>query len=406
MELQSGVVLAENQVNKLFCKILFSEYQKVNIKTNLNRITPLSQALVLGVLIFVISSCSKDPIRPSIGPVDPPPGDSSSYTTGFFIVNEGNFNWGNASVTYVDNETGTPYQHIFQQANNRPLGDVAQSMKVMNNRGYIVVNASNRVEVVDLTDFKIIKSIDGFNSPRYIEFVDSTKAYVTNLYKDISVVDLRTLTITKTIKTPEWTEGMVKYNQYMFLTCIGTFSEPSSKRKAKLLILDTETDVIVDSIQTATEPVGIVIDKKLKLWVLCSGGWDGFSAPVLIRVNPDLRQVEKAFSFPGTDIPSRLNINPTGDTIYYLQNGIFQMPVTAAQLPSQPLISSGGHLFYGLAINPIDGTIYASDAIDYVQDGIAFQFSSSNGILIHTWETGRIPGSFCFSETRNRKSIN
>ncbi|MBL7138493.1 MAG: YncE family protein [Bacteroidales bacterium] len=360
---------------------------------------------MIGVLIFVITSCSKDPIRPTTDPVDPPPGDSVTYSEGFFIVNEGNFNWGNASVTYVDYSTGTAHQHIFQQANNRPLGDVAQSMKVMNNRGYIIVNASNRIEVVDLINFKLIKSIEGFNSPRYIEFIDSTKAYVTNLYKDISVIDLTTLTITKTIQIPEWTEGMVRYNKFMFITCIGSFTQPSSKRKAKLLILDTKEDYIVDSIQTATEPVAIVIDKKLKLWVLCSGGWDGFSAPMLIRVNPDLKQVEKAFSFPSNETPSRLSINPTGDTIYYMQNGIFQMPVTAPSLPTQPLISSDDHLFYGMAVHPIDGTIYASDAIDYVQDGMAFQFSSSTGTQIRAWKTGRIPGSFCFGETRNPKTI-
>ncbi|MFH1296073.1 MAG: DUF5074 domain-containing protein [Bacteroidota bacterium] len=371
----------------------------------MSRFTFQFTTFLLWAIMVFITSCTKEPVRPTPIDPEPPPDDSATYSEGFFIVNEGNFNWGNASVTYVDKATGTAHQNIFQQANNRPLGDVAQSMKVLNNRGYIVVNNSNRVEVVDLANFKTLKSIEGFNSPRYIEFIDSTKAYVTNLYKDISVVDLTTLTIVKTINTPEWTEGMIKYNQYMFVTCIGKFNEPNSSRKAKLLILDTKEDKIIDSLPTATEPVGIVIDKKLKLWVLCSGGWDGYEAPLLIRVNPDLRQVEKAFQFPSTDIPSRLTINPTADTIYYLQNGIFQMPVTATALPSQPFISSGSHLFYGMAVHPVNGTIYASDAIDYVQNGIAFQFSSSTGTQISKWETGRIPGSFCFGETRNSKTI-
>lgn len=379
----------------------FLTLKSVGKKSSRDRFDFSISALFLGIIsILVISSCSKEPIRPEPGSPTPPPDDSTTFVNGFFVVNEGNFNWGNASVTYIDNATGVAIQNIFEEVNNRPLGDVAQSMKVMNNRGYIVVNASNRIEVVDLIDFKMIKSIEGFNSPRYIEFVDSTKAYVTNLYKDISVVDLTTMTITKSIQTPEWTEGMVKYNQYMFVTCIGEFNEPSLKRKAKLLIIDTNEDKIVDSIPTASEPIGIVIDKKLKLWVLCSGGWDGFSAPALIRVNPDLKQIEKAFSFPTTDVPSKLSINPTKDTIYYLQNGIYQMPVTASAVPLQPLVYSGTRLFYGMAIHPVDGTIYATDAIDYVQAGVAFQFSSSTGAQMRSWETGRIPGSFCFGETQ------
>jgi len=361
--------------------------------------------LIVAALLF---SCNKEPIRQITDPPDPPPpNDSSSYSDGFFIVNEGNFNWGNASVTFVNEQNGTVEQEVFKNVNSRQLGDVAQSMKIFNDRVFIVVNNSSRIEVVDLKTFASIKTIEGFNSPRYIEFIDSNKAYVTNIYGDISVVDLNSLTITKTIKTPEWTEGMVRYQQYMFVTCIGSFYEPSSKRKAKLLIIDSKEDKIIDSIQTGKEPLGIVIDKKLKLWVLCSGGWDGFEPPVLIRINPDLRQVEKAFTFTSTtDIPSRLNINPAGDTLYFLNNGIYQMPVTAAEMPATPFISAEGKLFYGLAIHSIDGTIYASDAIDYVQNGVAFQFSSSSGIQLDTWATGRIPGSFCFGNIPNPKSVN
>lgn len=377
----------------------FLNTESVGITSNVNRFFPgyviLSMWMIMVVGLF---SCSKEPVRPHTDDPDPDPGDSLIFSEGFFVVNEGNFNWGNASITFIDTVTGGVYQDIFQIANDRPLGDVAQSMKVMNNRGYILMNASNRLEVVDLKDFTTIKSITGFNAPRYIEFIDSTKAYVTNLYKDISVVDLEKLEVTKTIPTPEWTEGMVRYNQYMFVTCIGEFSEPSSRRKAKLLIINTKNDEIADSIQSSTEPVAIVIDKKQKMWILCSGGWDSYSAPALIRVNPELRQVEKTFVFSTTATPSRLAINPTRDTIYFLKDGIYQMPVTATELPTEPLITSDGRLFYGLAIHPVNGTIYATDAIDYVQAGHAYQFSSSTGAKLHDWETGTIPGSFCFGE--------
>lgn len=361
--------------------------------------------LGFGIFLFLASSCSKDPVRPVTPTPDPPPEDSTFYSKGFFIINEGNFNWGNASITFVENETGSVYQNIFQLVNQRPLGDVAQSMRIMNNRGYIVVNNSNRIEVVDLKDFKTVKSIEGFNAPRFIEFIDSTKAYVTNLYKDISVVDLTTLSITKTIAIPEWTEGLIRYSNYIFVTSIGNFAHPVSKRKPKLLIIDTGLDEIVDSMQISTEPIGIVLDKKMKMWVLCSGGWDHFDEPVLVRIDPDLRQIEKSFTFTGSGIPSRLCINPGGDTLYYLNGGVFQMAVNDQYLPEEPLIPSEGHLFYGLAVHPADGSVFITDAIDYVQNGLAFQYSSSNGTLMHSWEAGTIPGSFCFGEFPYRKSI-
>ena len=352
------------------------------------------------LIIFLAFSCNKKNLVEK--PVDP--GQDTipipeSFKNGIFIVNEGNYNWGNASVSFIDSKDYLVDPDAFKQVNKRSLGDVAESMKVYNNKGYIVVNNSNTVEVVSLDDFKSIASISGFNSPRNIEFIDSTKAYVTNMYKDISVVDLRTFTITKTIKTNDWTESMLRFNNYMFVTCVGTYNEPNSKRKAKIEIISTKDDRVIDSIVTGKEPLAIVIDKKLKIWVLCTGGFDGFEAPSLLRIDPDLLMVEKVYAFEkGMDSPSKLCINPSGDTLYFLNNGVYKMPVGSSSLPSQPFITSDGHLFYGLGISPT-GNIFVTDAIDYVQNGWVYQFNQSTGTLIKAYHAGRIPGSFCFTGT-------
>lgn len=358
--------------------------------------------LLLPVFLFLFS-CSKEPIREqSTNDGGPSP---TTYDNGIFIINEGNFNWGNASITYINNKTNIVEQDVFRKVNDRPLGDVAQSMSVFNDMGFIVVNNSNKVEVVSLADFKSVKSISGFNSPRYIAFVDSSKAYVTNLQHDVSIIDLNSLTITKTITTMEWTESMVVYKNYLFVTCIGTYTEPSNIRKAKLLVIDTKQDKVIDSIQTGKEPVGVVIDKKDRIWVLCTGGFDYYEPASLIRINPDLLIPEKVFTFPsGNDVPSHLCINPGGDTLYFLKNGVFQMPVAALDLPSEPLIPANGQLFYGLAVHPNTGNIYVSDAVDYVQNGWAYQYSP-HGQLIKAYEAGRIPGSFCFSPKSRQSGL-
>lgn len=348
-------------------------------------------------MVIAMASCNKDPIRER--PVDPPvPPDSASFKSGCFIINEGNFNWGNASVTFINLQTGSVEQDVFSAANQRSLGDVAQSMTVFNGRGYIVVNNSNKVEVVSLDDFKTIKTIQGFSSPRYFTVVDSAKAYVTNLHGNISIVDLNALEVTGTIETPDWTEGMVRYQQYVFIASVGKFSESTAVRKAKVYIINTKLDQIVDSILTGKEPMGIVIDKKDKIWVLCTGGWDGYEPPALLRVNPDLREVEKAFVFEGNDgVPSRLCINPGRDTIYFLRNGVFRMPVASGTLPSQAFIPSEDKLFYGLDVDPYTGRLWTSNAVDYVQNGWVYQYDASTGALLKSFKAGRIPGSFAFS---------
>ncbi len=352
-------------------------------------------------LVILPSACSKDPIREVI--IDPTDTTkASTYENGIFIINEGNYNWGNASVTFVDNKNNSVIQDIFTKSNGRSLGDVAESMAIAGNLGYLLINNSNLIEVVTLKDFKSVHTISGLHAPRYFELVDSSKAYVTNLQNYISIIDLKNKTVSGTIQTTSWTENLIRYDKFMLVTSIGKFNDPTAVRKAQILVIDTETDAIVDSIQTGKEPIGIVIDKKQKVWVLCSGGYDNFEAPSLIRINPELRVVEKVFTFPDpTQVPSRLCMNPSGDTIYFLKGGVYQMPVTSSALPSLPLIKPEGRRLYGLNIHPETGSIYITDAMDYVQNGAAYQYTVQ-GTLIKQYTTGRIPGSFCFTENSTK----
>ncbi|MEI6455870.1 MAG: DUF5074 domain-containing protein [bacterium] len=349
------------------------------------------------ILAVMLGACSKEPIRET--PVDPPDTTTQTvtYKNGIFIINEGNFNWGNASVSFIDLTTGTVYSDIFKTANQRSLGDVAQAMTQFRDYGLIVVNNSSRIEIVRIQDFKTVASVSGFTFPRYMEIVDSAKAYVTSLKKNIAVLDLNTFTITKEIPVPAWTEVLARYDHYMYVTCVGTFNESNAKRKSKVYIIDTQSDIIIDSITTGKEPLGIAIDKKEKIWVLCTGGYDFYESPSLVRIDPTLRIVEKVFTFPNDgNLPKKLCFNATRDTLYFIRDGVYQMPVSSLSLPEQPLIPANGRVFYGLSINPADGSVFVSDAIDYVQNGTVYQYSPSNGKQIHSYKAGRIPASFCF----------
>jgi DNA-binding beta-propeller fold protein YncE len=375
-----------NSINKTF-----------TIKNIIHRFITGSKLLVLVYLgVYVFTGCSKTPIRevpPPVAPID----STITYNKGVFVINEGNFNWANASVSYIAGKTDVIYSDIYKVANDRALGDVAQSMNILGNRGFIVVNNSNKIEVVSLADFKSLATITGFNSPRYIGFVDSTKAYVTNMQRNISVVDLRKNVIAKTIATPYWTEGLLHFGNYMFVTCIGGFNQTTADRKSQVYIIDTRSDIIIDSLAMGKEPVSITVDRKNKIWVICTGGYNNYEAPTIKRIDPALMIVEKTFTFPVQQgVPSRLCINPSGDTLYFINGGVFQMPVSATELPSTALIQANGHLFYGLGIDPNTGEVYVSDAVNYTQNGYVYRCSQSSGQVLHTYTAGRIPGSFCF----------
>lgn len=363
---------------------------------------PVSKFLCLLIFLIPVLSCTK--IVREVKNDPPPAPANTSYKNGIFVVNEGNFNWGNASITFI-NANDSVEQDVYAARNDdNHLGDVAESMQLFNDKGYIIVNNSNKIQIVSLEDFKSVKTLSGFNSPRFMAIVDSTKAYVTNMQRNISVIDLTTLSIKKTIPTLGWTEALIQYNNYMFVSSIGIESEASSNRNARILVIDLKSDMIVDSIKTGKEPVNMVMDKKDKIWVLCTGGYDHFEAPTLVRIDPNLRVVDKVFNFPNSnDTPSRLCINGTRDTLYFLNNGIYQMPVSLTAIPASPFIPSNGHLLYGLGIHPLNGTIFVSDAKDYIQNGEVYQYDQVTGKVLNSFPAGRIPGSICFTAQAKKK---
>ena len=70
-------------------------------------------------------------------------------TNGLFITNEGNFQYGNSTLSYYNPENKVVENEVFYRANGMRLGDVAQSMTIHNGKGWIVVNNSHVVFAID-----------------------------------------------------------------------------------------------------------------------------------------------------------------------------------------------------------------------------------------------------------------
>jgi len=307
---------------------------------------------------------------------------------GVYITNEGNFQFGNAAVSYYEEGLTDAIPDLFEPANARPLGDVCQSMYFFNEKAYLVVNNSNKIEVVDEHSFVSISTITGFNSPRYFLPVSNSKAYVTDLFDDaISIVNLSNHTRVGEIPIIGWTEEMALSYGNVFVT---------NRQSDQLYIINSLTDAITDSISIGYGANSIVEDRNGKLWVLCSGHSDDNINASLHRINPIDQSLEETFTFDNSAAtPGRLNINGSLDTLYYLSNDVFQMPISSPSLPTEPLIPAESRNFYGLGIRPKTGDIFIADAIDFVQRGKVYVYQS-NGELIQSFFSGIIPGDFYF----------
>ena len=316
---------------------------------------------------------------------------------GLFITNEGNFMYGNASLSYYDPEKKHVENEVFARANAIKLGDVAQSMVIRNGIGWIVVNNSGVIYAIDINTFKEVGRITGFTSPRYIHFLSDEKAYVTQIWDPrIYIVNPKTYQITGYVETDMdfetgSTEQMVQYDKYVFTNCWSY--------QNRILKIDTETDQVVEELKVGIQPTSLVMDKNHKMWTITDGGYEGspygYEAPSLYRIDAETFTVEKQFKFKMGDWPSEVQLNGTGDKLYWINKDIWSMDVDAERVPVRPFLEYSGTIYYGLTVDPVRGDVYVADAIDYQQQGIVYRYSSE-GELIDEFYVGIIPGAFCW----------
>jgi len=158
-----------------------------------------------------------------------------------------------------------------------------------------------------------------------------------------------------------------------------------------ITVTDLASGEVIKTINVGLEPESMVVDRNGKLWVLCTGGWQGEEIPRIFRINTSTLEKEAELSFRTVnDNPSSLTSNAAGDTLYYLDEGVRRMPVTASMLPAEPYIPAGNRLYYKLMACP-GGKVAVTDAIDYQQKGDLLLFSSS-GELSDSEQAGIIPG--------------
>lgn len=340
------------------------------------------------LLFFAVASCMD---------YEPPSKQEFKVSPyGLFITNEGNFQYGNASLSYYDPENKKVENDIFYRSNGRKLGDVAQSITIHDGKGYVVVNNSGAVYVIDLETFEILGGITNLTSPRYVHFVSDTKAYITDLYTTaITIFNPQTLQKTGYIDTQghKSTEQMVQYGKYVFTNCWSYDN--------KILVIDTETDQMVDAITVGIQPTSLALDKYGKIWTITDGGHEdspyGYEAPALYRIDAETRIIEETFTFKKGERASEVELNGAQDTLYFINEDIWCMDVTDSRIPVRPFLKSPAKssIYYGLAVDPYSSEVYVADAIDYVQHGVIYRFTPQ-AMPIDTFKVGIIPGAFCF----------
>ena len=351
--------------------------------------------LVLVALVSTVffGSCTDDNDK-----IETPLG---AYDNGALILNQGGFFKGNASVSYLADDFVTQQNNIFSLVNPTiTLGDTAQDMAFNGDLAFIVLNVSNKIEVVNRYTMKHVATISaGLNNPRYIAFSNG-KGFVTNWGDGgstsddfVAVLSLSNYSVSSTIAVVEGPERIIANNSKLYVAHQGGYGYGNT-----ISVIDGATNAVSTKITVGDVPNSMEINNG-SLYVLC-GGKPSYSkaetAGSLVKLNISNNTGASTINFQAKTHPSNLDV--VDSTVFYtVDSAIYKSSLAATTLPTTALFTTTAQGVYGVYSFAVHNTkIYVGDAADYSSNGKVYIYSST-GTLEKEYTVGIIPAGFYFN---------
>ena len=342
---------------------------------------------------LLFTSCSND---------DDSPVASGQYESGILILNQGGFGAGNASVSFLS-ENFELENNIFAGVNNGMiLGDTGQDIGLIGDLAYIVLNVSNKIEIVNRYTFEHVGTINtGLNNPRYIAFTNG-KAFVTNwgnagVTTDdyVAVINLNSNTVTSTIPVAEGPERIIEESGRLYVAHYGGLGYGNN-----ISVIDGINNTFLTTINVGYVPNSLeIVNGRLYVMSGVVPSWSQTlpeSAGSLTVINVANNSVINTLEFPGVSHPSNMDIE-NGSLYYTVGSGIYKMNMNDIALPATPLFTTTAQGAYGVYSFAVRGShIYLGDAVDYNSAGKVYVHSLT-GTPEHNYTVGVVPAGFYFN---------
>lgn len=388
------------------------------------------------ILVFIfaltlLGSCREDELiyLKEVVPVTQP-----EYTSveGFYLLNEGVMSHDLASLDYYNYATGEYERDVYTDANPTvvmELGDVGNDIGIYGSKMYMVINCSNKVEVVDKRSVKRIGQIDIPNC-RYIKF-HGGYAYVSSYVGPVVLegedsndddvyqlgavfkVDTATLEVVDRCVVGRQPDELDIVDGKIYVANSGGYSQGAKiGYENTVSVIDIEKFKEEERIPIAINLLGCKCDKRGILWVSSRGDYHG-TPSMLYAYDTQKRRLVKSF-----DVRVG-NMCLDGDSLYVISkewssisqgyaNGTYAVINTKTlEIVNEQFITDGTDARivqpYGIAVNPITKDIYVTDGLNFVQFGFLYCFGQ-DGVMKWRIRAGNIPAHFVFlGENINEK---
>lgn len=192
-------------------------------------------------------------------------GTDASITSGVFVANQGAFGQGNGSISVYD-----PLSDQSSSGAITGLSSIVQGIALREGKLYVAANSGGRLDVFSTVSLNPVAQVTNqISSPRYFAFPSEQTAYVSNLFGDISVVDLSSGTVTKTISTSGSPEGLTVADDRVY-AALGVFNASS-----KVAVLNTNDATLTTEIDIGCTARFVLTDDQNEVFALCNNETTG-----------------------------------------------------------------------------------------------------------------------------------
>ncbi|RXM40228.1 hypothetical protein BOQ62_07935 [Chryseobacterium sp. CH21] len=366
----------------------------------------------LFLVLAFLTSCRTDEIIVRQEVVEGLPSENTAIK-GFYMLNEGNMGSNKCTLDFFDYTKGTYYRNIYAEINPnvvKELGDVGNDIKVYGSKLYIVVNVSNKIEVLDAKTAKRITSIPLQNC-RYLAFKDG-KAYASSYAGPVDInpkapkgkvveIDTASLSIQREVTVGYQPEEIEIVGNQLFVANSGGYRAPNYDNTVSVIDLNSFTEI--KKLDVAINLHHLKKDNYGDLYVTSRG--DYYNVPSsLYLIDAATGTVKKNFNLSVSEMTI------VNDKLYFYGNEFnynthsYKKSFGIIDVKTEQIIAN--RIFdkeyedaiktpYGIAVNPITEDIYMTDARNYVSMGFVYCFDK-NGHFKWKTEGGNIPAHFAF----------
>lgn len=371
--------------------------------------------LLIVLLLLINFSCRKD-VEVFMNEDTTVASPAENGFLGFYLLNEGNMGSNKSTLDFFDYTSGTFQRNIYAAINPtvpKELGDVGNDMAIYGGRLYAVINASNKVEVMDARTARRIGQIEIPNC-RYIKF-DKGYAYITSYAGPIEIdpnytqkgyvakVDTATLQVIERCIVGFQPDGLDITGGKIYVANSGGYMGAGNTEKYErtVSVIDLASFKEEKRIDVAYNLHHIRADKRGNLWVTSRGDYKQLPSR-LYFIDKDQQKVTETLPIAAS------NFYLDGDSLYIYSTEwsyiTYSNVITygivntrTREIVSRAFITDGTdkeiEIPYGIMVHPVTKDIYVTDAGNYVSPGILYCFSKE-GKKKWSVRTGDIPAHF------------